>query len=476
MAQLSAREKRILAYTLLGEAAGEGRKGMEAVAWVIRNRAESGRYPSKPSAVALQNNGRVYQFSTWNGDPTSKFSTKSSSYKTALDAIDAVFAADDSADPTRGATHYYASSGANAIKKPRWFDAEGGHGAVQIGNHSFSAKREAVQVAQPPPYIPPIPPGHNPIYNPPAPQDRPLTFLTTRKVQTYKVDNEGNPIIPDAEVIVRGSNAPRRSRTVLEDVQATKAYYDYLRELKQNGHINTKDTHYVRSNGDTIIRPPTAGNFIMPPGARPDIEGMIERNQGRDLGTGPSWTELGNWQAWKNSPFIMGAARLPKGNQQEPPPELQGMVDIGPGPRPRPKYVTVYDTVKKQVQVGVTAPDEATRPRGPQGRGSHRRQALQAQVQPKMRTITVQQPRQVAVYTPPPVQYTTISTGKRVPIGARSSSQGGRYQYQVQKDGSIRNLTTGRVTPGQQKVSGTTASGLDLNSVPASQRWAAQYM
>ena len=39
-----------------------------------------------------------------------------------------------------------------------------------------------------------------------------------------------------------------------------------------------------------------------------------------------------------------------------------------------------------------------------------------------------------------------IATGKSVPVGSLSTSQGGRYTYQVQSDGSIKNLTTGRTT------------------------------
>lgn len=65
--ELTQAEKEILAYTLLGEASGEGRAGMAAVMNVIKNRAESGRYSDNPAAVALQKNSRgIRQFSTWN--------------------------------------------------------------------------------------------------------------------------------------------------------------------------------------------------------------------------------------------------------------------------------------------------------------------------------------------------------------------------------------------------------------------------
>jgi spore germination cell wall hydrolase CwlJ-like protein len=89
MAELTEEEKAILAYTLLGEAAGEGRKGMEAVMHVIQNRSESGRYPASPRDVALQKSkGGTYQFTTWSprhgNDPVGTYSKSSKSYQTAL--------------------------------------------------------------------------------------------------------------------------------------------------------------------------------------------------------------------------------------------------------------------------------------------------------------------------------------------------------------------------------------------------------
>lgn len=142
---LSNKELRILAYTLLGEAAGEGKKGMEAVAHVIFNRANSGRFPSNPAAVALQKN----QFSTWNAvgnggnEPTKHYSSSSAIFKTALRIVSDV-AAGKSTDPTFGATHF-----ATADKKPTWFDSEAPAGEVQIGNHMFGKRIAEVQSVRP---------------------------------------------------------------------------------------------------------------------------------------------------------------------------------------------------------------------------------------------------------------------------------------------------------------------------------------
>jgi hypothetical protein len=40
----------------------------------------------------------------------------------------------------------------------------------------------------------------------------------------------------------------------------------------------------------------------------------------------------------------------------------------------------------------------------------------------------------------------TIASGRNVAVGTLGTSQDGRYVYQVQADGSVKNLTTGRTT------------------------------
>ncbi len=57
------RKEEIVAITLLGEARGERRAGMYAVACVIQKRTKE--RDLLPVEVCQQNNGKVWQFSTW---------------------------------------------------------------------------------------------------------------------------------------------------------------------------------------------------------------------------------------------------------------------------------------------------------------------------------------------------------------------------------------------------------------------------
>ena len=137
-------EDEILAYTLLGEAGGEGAEGMAAVMHVLMNRKESGNYGTSLKGIALKKNSKgTYQFTTWSpsdgNSPTTKWSKTSAAFKEALSIVNAVKTG-AVPDPTGGAQNYYANSGAGGIKKPWWFDAEAPAGSVQIGNHLFAAK------------------------------------------------------------------------------------------------------------------------------------------------------------------------------------------------------------------------------------------------------------------------------------------------------------------------------------------------
>lgn len=144
---LTEKQKKTLALTILGEAGGEGPAGQRAVAWVIRNRAESGRYPSDPVAVALQHNpAGYYQFATWasadkgGNQPARRYTEGSRTYNNALRIIDEVFSG-ATTDPTGGAFNYYANTGPNAIVAPSWFSRAATAGTVQIGNHLFAARK-----------------------------------------------------------------------------------------------------------------------------------------------------------------------------------------------------------------------------------------------------------------------------------------------------------------------------------------------
>lgn len=149
-------ELRVIAWTLLGEAAGEGTRGMEAVAHVIRNRALSGRYPGNPAAVALQQNSRgVSQFSTWNAltnggnIPRARFPVGSTQFNNALRVAAKVFGPTPGSDPTQGATHYYAPKGMPGGAPPYWWRDEARKGEKRIGGHIYAVRRDPPSAVTP---------------------------------------------------------------------------------------------------------------------------------------------------------------------------------------------------------------------------------------------------------------------------------------------------------------------------------------
>lgn len=99
-----------LARTLWGEARGEGRDGMEAVAAVIVNRRNSDRYPGGFAGVCRQ----PLQFSCWNAnDPNREKmlrlpSGDDGTWTTCLEVANRAVAG-DLPDPTGGALHYHAA-------------------------------------------------------------------------------------------------------------------------------------------------------------------------------------------------------------------------------------------------------------------------------------------------------------------------------------------------------------------------------
>lgn len=130
MADLSEYQKDILVRTILGEARGEGLDGMEAVAQVIRNRTNSGRFPSDPAAVALQPS----QFSVWNtgaGGGKTDYNKNSDLYRKAEQAVERVFSG-QVPDRTNGALFYHTPS-----VSPNWAGEVNKYGTTQLGNHIF---------------------------------------------------------------------------------------------------------------------------------------------------------------------------------------------------------------------------------------------------------------------------------------------------------------------------------------------------
>ncbi|PXX59539.1 Cell Wall Hydrolase [Pseudomonas sp. LAMO17WK12:I10] len=131
------KDRDILARTLYGEARGEGLAGQIAVAWTIRNRVNDGKTKSwwgEGYAGVCQ---APYQFSCWNkNDPNYPFLSgakpiPAGQFAQAQRAADQVIAG-AVADPTGGATHYYATT---MPKAPGW--AAKAKQTVRIGLHVF---------------------------------------------------------------------------------------------------------------------------------------------------------------------------------------------------------------------------------------------------------------------------------------------------------------------------------------------------
>ncbi len=128
----------IMARTLYGEARGEGRLGLRAVAHVIMNRVRDPRWPDNPASVCLQK----FQFSCWNA-------AGEQSQKSNLQAIDfdrlcqsfcyqaavGVALDDDEYDITGGANHYLTKRLYASDKKPSWADP--GKVTAAIKRHIF---------------------------------------------------------------------------------------------------------------------------------------------------------------------------------------------------------------------------------------------------------------------------------------------------------------------------------------------------
>ena len=122
------------ARTAWGEARGEGPAGKAAVAWVIRNRVKKGHWGTTLALVCAA----PLQFSAWNAHDPNRLhclglAAGDTQLAEAYAAVDAVMALGQAADPTGGATHYFAEG----TPRPSWADS--GRFTVQIGHHLFFA-------------------------------------------------------------------------------------------------------------------------------------------------------------------------------------------------------------------------------------------------------------------------------------------------------------------------------------------------
>ena len=143
---LDARSRDLLVRTVLGEAASEGDDGQAAVAAVIMNRLNSGKFGKSVPEVILARN----QFEPWN-TPQGRsrmygYASDSEPYQRASAAVDHALAGND---PTRGATHFFAPVAQAQLgrSEPKW--AQGQEPTV-IGRHNFyGGGKMAAEVTDP---------------------------------------------------------------------------------------------------------------------------------------------------------------------------------------------------------------------------------------------------------------------------------------------------------------------------------------
>lgn len=122
----------ILAWTMLGEAGGEGTQGMADVGHVVLNRVNSGRYGASIQDVALA----PKQFSTWNSgsggnDPKGKYPKDSPEFKRAREIAAQVVAGTIPGPPGKP-LDYNAPS-----VSPYWASSKSQNGTYERNGHVF---------------------------------------------------------------------------------------------------------------------------------------------------------------------------------------------------------------------------------------------------------------------------------------------------------------------------------------------------
>jgi hypothetical protein len=228
-------QRDILIRTAIGEARGEGKRGMEAVLHVIFNRANSGSggFSSDPAEVALQKNGKgIYQFSAWNaadneGNDPWQWTEDSKEYKAASEALDAVL--DAASDPTGGAMFYHTTG-----ITPYWADETNKYGTIKIGNHKFYRS-----------YLQPMP--ARPFGNQ-RPTITPPSFKETRQEQNTEYASA--PERPVTRVIQNQANIAKTRRAPLDESLLTLLHkvgerHDVYFEVESGGQND--ETGYVNS-------------------------------------------------------------------------------------------------------------------------------------------------------------------------------------------------------------------------------------
>ena len=122
----------ILAWTMLGEAGGQGQGGMADIAHVVLNRLNTGKYGSSIQDVALA----PKQFSTWNSgsggnDPKGKYPKSSSEFQRARQIAEQVIAGQIPGPPGRPLDYNAPSI------KPYWADSKSQHGTYERNGHVY---------------------------------------------------------------------------------------------------------------------------------------------------------------------------------------------------------------------------------------------------------------------------------------------------------------------------------------------------
>jgi N-acetylmuramoyl-L-alanine amidase len=125
----------IMARTIMGEARGEPEEGQIAVAWVILNRAASGKWYGGGGDIYSVCR-KPYQFSCWNSDdPNRSIIIRARAGDPVFDkclAVAKMALRGSVSDPTNNATHYYAKY----IAAPAWSRPPAIF-TVRIGVHKF---------------------------------------------------------------------------------------------------------------------------------------------------------------------------------------------------------------------------------------------------------------------------------------------------------------------------------------------------
>lgn len=133
--ELSARDRDLMIRTIIGEAGNQGPQGQAAVANVILNRVQAGKYGKSASDVVLAPN----QFEPWStrAAELQGYKPQSAAYRNVGDIVD-MAASGDLPDQTKGATHFL---NADVVRQrrggslPDWAAKP----IAKIGDHTFFA-------------------------------------------------------------------------------------------------------------------------------------------------------------------------------------------------------------------------------------------------------------------------------------------------------------------------------------------------